>query len=426
MDEEELTCSVCYELPLGQVHQCTRGHFLCVGCWNDLDKLPRRICPECRVPVPKANRNKVAELAIRYLPRTCTHCGEENSTLGHERECKQRPDAGRTPTQPSVNNRGAALTPILEQAPEIIRHVAEERARRDERHRRRREEAAAGAVAAGAQREEAARQVEAARLRRREEVERRHREAVRQMEEANQALTAWLERLEHATERRNAHGAPPAAGGEAAPSPRAVVRTQVRTAAVDAVAAATAAGAPLVARRIEREQAERQAAWDAEAAEAARRAEKARKREEEARRRAEEAAEAARRAAVVAAVEKEKTKRAVFEAAAALEAAGPSPGRPQPSPASLVMNWGGVDRFSAIQALGNNDLSVDRALVELTDTAGLNGAARKKAAKKKKQKEARKAELEAALQEARDEGNGGDSDDPRVAQMKWLQESGGA
>ena len=246
------------------------------------------------------------------------------------------------------------------------------------------------------------------------------------MEEANQALTAWLERLEHATERRNAHGAPPAAGGEAAPSPRAVVRTQVRTRAVDAVAAATAAGAPLVARRIEREQAERQAAWDAEAAEAARRAEKARKREEEARRRAEEAAEAARRAAVVAAVEKEKTKRAVFEAAAALEAAGPSPGRPQPSPASLVMNWAAVNRAAAVEALENNDLSVDRALVELTDTAGLNGAARKKAAKKKKQKEARKAELEAALQEARDEGNGGDIDDPRVAQMKWLQESGGA
>ena len=124
MDEEELTCSVCYELPFGQVHQCTRGHFLCVGCWNDLDKLPRRICPECRAPVPKANRNKVAELAIRYLPRTCTHCGEENSTLGHERECKQRPNAGRTPTQPSVNNRGAALTPILEQAPEIMRRAA--------------------------------------------------------------------------------------------------------------------------------------------------------------------------------------------------------------------------------------------------------------------------------------------------------------
>ena len=116
----------------------------------------------------------------------------------------------------------------------------------------------------------------------------------------------------------------------------------------------------------------------------------------------------------------------MFEAAAALEAAGPSPGRPQPSPASIVMNWAAVNRAAAVEALGNNDLSVDRALVELTDTAGLNGAARKKAAKKKKQKEARKADLEAALQEARDEGNGGDSDDPRVAQMKWLQESGGS
>ena len=86
----------------------------------------------------------------------------------------------------------------------------------------------------------------------------------------------------------------------------------------------------------------------------------------------------------------------------------------------------GQARAAAVEALENNDLSVDRALVELTDTAGLNGVARKKAAKKKKQKEARKAELEAALQEARDEGNGGDIDDPRVAQMKWLQESGGA
>ena len=84
------------------------------------------------------------------------------------------------------------------------------------------------------------------------------------------------------------------------------------------------------------------------------------------------------------------------------------------------------DGFRTLLAVGNNDLSVDRALVELTDTAGLNGAARKKAAKKKKQKEARKAELEAALQEARDEGNGGDSDDPRVAQLEWLQENGGS
>ena len=29
MNEDDLTCSVCYELPPGEVHQCTRGHFRC-------------------------------------------------------------------------------------------------------------------------------------------------------------------------------------------------------------------------------------------------------------------------------------------------------------------------------------------------------------------------------------------------------------
>ena len=67
IDEKELLCSVCYQLPPGEVHQCHRGHFLCVTCWNDLDKVRSgRKCPECRAPVPKAARNKVAELAIRY------------------------------------------------------------------------------------------------------------------------------------------------------------------------------------------------------------------------------------------------------------------------------------------------------------------------------------------------------------------------
>ena len=54
MSEEELKCSVCHELPPGEVHQCSRGHLLCVKCWNDLDKLPRRACPECRAPVVEA------------------------------------------------------------------------------------------------------------------------------------------------------------------------------------------------------------------------------------------------------------------------------------------------------------------------------------------------------------------------------------
>ena len=35
MQEDDLTCSVCYELPPGEVHQCQRGHFLCVSCCRD-------------------------------------------------------------------------------------------------------------------------------------------------------------------------------------------------------------------------------------------------------------------------------------------------------------------------------------------------------------------------------------------------------
>ena len=38
---------------------------------------------------------------------------------------------------------------------------------------------------------------------------------------------------------------------------------------------------------------------------------------------------------------------------------------------------------------------------------------------------ARRADL-VVLRELRDEGNGGDTDDPRVAQLAWLQENGGS
>ena len=96
MSEEELQCSVCFELPLGEVHQCTRGHFLCVACWNGMDEAwGGRKCPECRVPLGRSNRCRVAELAIKNLPR---------------------PDGYTTPplAQERPNNRGDALTPLLE------------------------------------------------------------------------------------------------------------------------------------------------------------------------------------------------------------------------------------------------------------------------------------------------------------------------
>ena len=94
MSEEELKCSVCHELPPGEVHQCSRGHFLCVACWNGMDEAwGGRKCPECRVTLGRANRCRVAELAIKNLPR---------------------PDGYTTPPPVRPNNRGQPLTPLLE------------------------------------------------------------------------------------------------------------------------------------------------------------------------------------------------------------------------------------------------------------------------------------------------------------------------
>ena len=66
-------CGVCLSLPEGEVHQCNEGHCYCVNCWVRLD--PRR-CPECRLPLPQANRNRAAERAIAALEASCEHCGE--------------------------------------------------------------------------------------------------------------------------------------------------------------------------------------------------------------------------------------------------------------------------------------------------------------------------------------------------------------
>ena len=59
-----LECPVCLTLPEGEVHQCLSGHCYCVDCWLRL--APRR-CPECRQPLPQANRNRAAERAIAAL-----------------------------------------------------------------------------------------------------------------------------------------------------------------------------------------------------------------------------------------------------------------------------------------------------------------------------------------------------------------------
>ena len=91
---EALECPVCLELPEGEVHQCNEGHCYCAECWNRLEE-PRR-CPECRQPVPQANRNRAAERAIAALEWSCEHCGEattRGAKAAHLAACPQVPTA---------------------------------------------------------------------------------------------------------------------------------------------------------------------------------------------------------------------------------------------------------------------------------------------------------------------------------------------
>ena len=94
-------CGVCLEVPEGEVHQCHSGHFVCLGCWQTIQRdgreIPSRlICPVCRDPLPVRNRSLIAQHAIAQLlkqPATCETCGMR-MTLGelrkHEGPCREQ------------------------------------------------------------------------------------------------------------------------------------------------------------------------------------------------------------------------------------------------------------------------------------------------------------------------------------------------
>ena len=88
---EALECPVCLTLPEGEVHQCHEGHCYCADCWHRLDP---RLCPECRQPVPQANRSRATERAIAALEWSCAYCGEATTRGGmaaHLDVCPQQP-----------------------------------------------------------------------------------------------------------------------------------------------------------------------------------------------------------------------------------------------------------------------------------------------------------------------------------------------
>ena len=88
---EALECPVCLTLPEGEVHQCHEGHCYCADCWHRLDP---RLCPECRQPVPQANRSRATERAIAALEWSCAYCGEagtRGAMAAHLDVCPQQP-----------------------------------------------------------------------------------------------------------------------------------------------------------------------------------------------------------------------------------------------------------------------------------------------------------------------------------------------
>ena len=85
---------MCLTLPEGEVHQCNEGQCYCVDCWDRLGD--PRLCPECRQPVPVANRNRAAERAIAALEWNCEYCGEattRGAMTAHLLACPLRPTA---------------------------------------------------------------------------------------------------------------------------------------------------------------------------------------------------------------------------------------------------------------------------------------------------------------------------------------------
>lgn len=67
--EEEISCPICFEIPIGQVFQCKNGHTICEACCATL-----RQCPECRVSYGDGKiRNRALEALLNKLSLDCPY-----------------------------------------------------------------------------------------------------------------------------------------------------------------------------------------------------------------------------------------------------------------------------------------------------------------------------------------------------------------
>jgi hypothetical protein len=82
LNKEDFICTICLDLPLNQVMQCSNGHLICQECHQ---KVLGEACPTCRVEGPRA-RSLVAERVVSTIKFACVSCGQY-----HKREALECP-----------------------------------------------------------------------------------------------------------------------------------------------------------------------------------------------------------------------------------------------------------------------------------------------------------------------------------------------
>lgn len=97
-----LCCTVCLDLPVTVIYQCSNGHLMCAGCFSHLLadarlKDEQATCPNCRCEISKSSccRNLAVEKTLSELPASCNYCNvmfSRNCLEVHQRdECFERP-----------------------------------------------------------------------------------------------------------------------------------------------------------------------------------------------------------------------------------------------------------------------------------------------------------------------------------------------
>ncbi|CAG9314051.1 unnamed protein product [Blepharisma stoltei] len=90
----KLTCPICVDYFSKPTYQCSKGHSICAGCYQNLSRL-NPICPLCRIRYPPTPiRNFLLESMLETYPSSCKYakdgCKETlnlSNRHDHEKSC---------------------------------------------------------------------------------------------------------------------------------------------------------------------------------------------------------------------------------------------------------------------------------------------------------------------------------------------------